>query len=221
MSHELRTPLNSIIGFANVLRRNRAQNLGASELTYLDRIHTNGVALLGIIDDVLDVAKIEAGHMEITMTSVHLDEIIRDLIRQCEGQLRPGVRMIAELPSYPVHVRADALRLRQVVLNQLSNAIKFTETGSITAAVICSESREPLRIEVRDTGIGVSPARASTIFDSFEQADTGTARLYGGTGLGLAISRALCEQMGFTLTMTSEMGVGSTFAIALAARTNP
>jgi signal transduction histidine kinase len=146
---------------------------------------------------------------------VLLDEMIRDLVAQCEAQARPGVRVIAELPSHPLYLRADALRLRQVLLNQLSNAIKFTETGSITAAVVCSDAREPLRIEVRDTGIGISPERAATIFDSFEQVDSGTARLYGGTGLGLAISRALCEQMGFTLTMSSEQGVGSTFTIGI------
>ena len=219
MSHELRTPLNSIIGFANVLKRNREQKLGASDLTYLDRIHSNGVTLLRLIDDVLDIAKIEAGRMEITMSVVRLDAMIRDLKAQCEGQTRPGVRLIAELPAHPLYVRADALRLRQIVLNQLSNAIKFTETGSITVAVVCSEAREPLRIEVRDTGIGISPERVAKIFDSFEQADSGTARLYGGTGLGLAISRGLCEQMGFTLTMTSEMGVGSIFTIGLEQRT--
>ena len=218
MSHELRTPLNSIIGFANVLKRNRAKALEASDLTYLDRIRENGVALLRLIDDVLDIAKIEAGRMEITMSIVRLDAMIRDLKAQCERQARPGVEVIAELPAHPLYVRADELRLRQIVLNQLSNAIKFTEAGRITAAVVCSATGEPLRIEVRDTGIGISPERAARIFESFEQADSGTARLYGGTGLGLAISRALCEQMGFTLTMTSEVGVGSTFTIGLTPR---
>ena len=216
MSHELRTPLNSIIGFANVLKRNRSRSLEASDLTYLDRIRENGVALLRLIDDVLDIAKIEAGRMEITISTVRLDAMIRDLKAQCEPAARPGVQVIAELPPYPLYVRADELRLRQIVLNQLSNAIKFTETGSITVAVDCSETGDPLRIEVRDTGIGIPPERAARIFESFEQADSGTARLYGGTGLGLAISRALCEQMGFTLTMTSAVGVGSTFTIGMA-----
>jgi two-component system, sensor histidine kinase and response regulator len=215
MSHELRTPLNSIIGFANVLRRNRSKTLEANDITYLDRIHANGVTLLRLIDDVLDIAKIEAGRMEITMSTVRLDAMIRDLKAQCEGQTKPGVQVIAEVPARPVYVHADALRLRQIVLNQLSNAIKFTDAGSITVAIVCGENGEPLAIEVRDTGIGIAPERAATIFDSFEQADTGRTRLYGGTGLGLAISRALCEQMGFTLTMTSEVGVGSTFTIGL------
>jgi two-component system, sensor histidine kinase and response regulator len=221
MSHELRTPLNSIIGFANVLKRNRAKNLDANDLTYLDRIHVNGVALLRLIDDVLDIAKIEAGRMEITMSTVRLDAMIRDLKAQCEGQARPGVQVTTEVPARSLYIQADEMRLRQIVLNQLSNAMKFTEVGSITAAVVCDDGGEPLRIEVRDTGIGIPPERAAKIFDTFEQADSGTSRLYGGTGLGLAISRALCEKMGFTLTMTSEVGVGSTFTIGLTARTQP
>jgi len=215
MSHELRTPLNSIIGFANVLKRNRAKTLEGSDLTYLDRIRENGVALLRLIDDVLDVAKLDAGRMEITISTVRLDAMLRDLRAQCEGQTKPGVQLIAEIPERSLYVQADELRLRQILLNLLSNAIKFTETGSITAAVVCSDAWEPLRIEVRDTGIGISPERAARIFDSFEQADSGTSRLYGGTGLGLAISRALCEKMGFTLTMNSEVGVGSKFIIGM------
>jgi len=215
MSHELRTPLNSVIGFANVLRANRSGHLTRSELTYLDRIQANGVQLLRLIDDVLDLAKVEAGKLDVTLSTVRLDEMIRDLIAQCEGQARPGVQMIAELPGGSIFVRADELRLRQVLLNQLSNAIKFTEKGSITASVICNSAQEPLRIEIRDTGIGIPPERAATIFKSFEQVDSGTARIYGGSGLGLAISRSLCEQMGFTLTMESEVGVGSTFIIGL------
>jgi PAS domain S-box-containing protein len=215
MSHELRTPLNSVIGFANVLRKNRSGHLEASELTYLDRIQANGVHLLRLIDDVLDIAKVEAGHMEMELSTVRLDEMIHDLIAQCEGQTRPGVRLMAELPRDRIFLRADAHRLRQVLLNQISNAIKFTERGTITLAVICNDAREPMRIEVRDTGIGVRADRAAAIFNSFEQADTGTTRVYGGTGLGLAISRSLCEQMGFTLTMKSEVGVGSTFIIGL------
>jgi PAS domain S-box-containing protein len=218
MSHELRTPLNSIIGFSNVLKRNRNQNLGASDLVYLDRIHTNGVELLRLIDDVLDIAKLEAGKMEVALSTIRLDELIRDVVAQCAGHVRAGVRVIAEVPEGSLYLRADPLRLRQILLNLLSNAIKFTQAGSVTAAVVCDDAREPLRIEVRDTGIGIPSERAATIFESFEQADTGTSRVYGGTGLGLSISRALCEQMGFTLAMASEVGVGSTFTIGLRQR---
>jgi PAS domain S-box-containing protein len=215
MSHELRTPLNSIIGFANVLKRNRNQTLGTGDLIYLDRIHTNGVELLRLINDVLDIAELEAGQMKIVLSTIRLDELTRDVVAQCTTHARPGVRVIAELPKGPVYLRADALRLRQILLNLLSNALKFTQSGSVTIAVACDEAREPLHIQVRDTGIGIPPERAATIFESFEQADTGTARVYGGTGLGLSISRALCEQMGFTLAMSSEVGVGSTFTLGL------
>ena len=219
MSHELRTPLNSVIGFANVLRKNRAGHLSDSEIIYLDRIRANGEHLLRLIDDVLDIAKVEAGHMEMELSTVRLDEMVHDLVAQCEGQTRDGVQLVAELPRDRIFLRADAHRLRQVLLNQISNAIKFTAQGTITLAVICNDAREPMRLEVRDTGIGVRPDRAAAIFNSFEQADTGTTRVYGGTGLRLAISRSLCEQMGFTLTMKSEVGVGSTFIIDLAPTT--
>ncbi|MEP7087850.1 MAG: ATP-binding protein [Gemmatimonadota bacterium] len=215
MSHELRTPLNSVIGFANVLKRNRAGNLSSAELSYLDRIQANGVHLLRLIDDVLDLAKVEAGRMEMDISTVRLDELIHDLIKQCEGQTHAGVLLRAVLPRDRIFIRADGLRLRQVLLNQISNAIKFTERGSITLAVECDDAHEPIRIEVRDTGIGISTDRIIAIFNSFEQADTGTAKRYGGTGLGLAISRALCEQMGFTFTLKSEVGTGSTFIIGL------
>jgi PAS domain S-box-containing protein len=215
MSHELRTPLNAVIGFANVLRKNPDGHLASSELTYLERIQANGVHLLRLIDDVLDIAKIEAGKMEITPTMLRLDELLRDLVAQCEGETRPGVRVAAEIPTGTLFVLADEQRLRQVLINLLSNAIKFTATGTITTAVQCDSDGKPRRIEIRDTGIGIPHARADAIFNSFEQADSGTARLYGGTGLGLAISRSLCEQMGFTLTVKSEMGMGSTFVIGL------
>ncbi|HEY8793758.1 MAG TPA: PAS domain-containing protein [Gemmatimonadaceae bacterium] len=215
MSHELRTPLNSVIGFANLLRKNRSGRLAATEITYLDRIQTNGVHLLRLIDDVLDISKVESGHMTIELSTVRLDEMINELIAQCESHASPGVKMATEMPAGPIFLRADALRLRQIVLNQLSNAIKFTDTGTITAAVLCNHAKEPIRIEVRDSGIGIPADGVDAIFNSFEQADSGTARLYGGTGLGLAISRSLCEQMGFTLTVESEVGAGSTFIIGL------
>ena len=115
-------------------------------------------------------------------------------------------------------MRADEVRLRQVILNLLSNALKFTESGEIVVSVHCDSAGAPFRIDVRDTGIGIPVDRADAIFNSFEQADSGTARRFGGTGLGLAISRSLCEQMGFTLAVETEVGSGSTFIIDLAPR---
>ena len=215
MSHELRTPLNSVIGFANVLRKNRDGRLNESDLDFLDRITANGVQLLRMINDVLDIAKVESGRMELTFTIVQLDQMISECVAQCEGQLRKGVRMLMHFPVGPISVRADGDRLRQVILNLLSNAMKFTKHGDIVVTLWCDAAGAPIRIDVRDTGIGIPPHRAAAVFNSFEQAETGTARQYGGTGLGLAISRSLCEQMGFTLTMESELGSGSTFIIGL------
>jgi PAS domain S-box-containing protein len=216
MSHELRTPLNSVIGFANVLRKNRGGRLGLSDLTFLDRIQANGVHLLRLIDDVLDLAKVESGRMVLALETIRLDELIRETVAQSEGQFRDGVRMVTVLPAGQLFVRADRDRLRQVVLNLLSNAIKFTEKGDITLTARCDRDGAPVRIEVQDTGIGIPPDRVAAIFNSFEQADSGTARRFGGTGLGLAISRSLCGQMGFTLNVESEPGVGSTFIVGLA-----
>ncbi len=219
MSHELRTPLNSVIGFANVLRKNRDGRLNDSDLTYLDRIQANGVHLLRMINDVLDIAKVEAGLMQLTFSNVRLNEMIRESVAQCEGQLHSGVGMRTNFPSESISVRADEVRLRQVILNLLSNALKFTESGEIVVSVQCDSAGAPRRIDVCDTGIGIPADRADAIFNSFEQADSGTARRFGGTGLGLAISRSLCEQMGFTLTVETEVGSGSTFVIDLAPKT--
>jgi two-component system sensor histidine kinase/response regulator len=213
MSHELRTPLNSVIGFANVLRKNRDGRLADLDLTYLDRIRANGVHLLRMIDDVLDIAKVESGRMQLNFGIVRLDEMIGESVAQCEGQLRPGVRMRIEAPPGPVSVRADGDRLRQVLLNLLSNAMKFTEKGDVVVTLHCDAAGAPLSLDTTDSGIGIPPDRTAAIFNSFEQAESGTARRYGGTGLGLAISRSLCEQMGFTLTVSSVVGSGSTFSI--------
>ncbi len=216
MSHELRTPLNAVIGFANVLRKNRDGRLNDTDLTFLDRIQANGVHLLRMINDVLDIAKVEAGLMQLTFSIVRLDELISASVAQCEGQLQAGVRMRTTFPSGPMSVRADDVRLHQVILNLLSNAMKFTERGEIVVSVQCDSTGSPLSVDVRDSGIGIPMDRADAIFNSFEQAESGTARRFGGTGLGLAISRSLCEQMGFTLTVASELGSGSTFTIGFA-----
>ncbi len=216
MSHELRTPLNSVIGFADVLRKNRDGRLAEIDLTYLDRIRANGIHLLRMIDDVLDIAKVEAGRMQLIFETVQVNQLIDDCVGQCEPQLRSGVRMRVEAPALFVSVRADSDRLRQVLLNLLSNAMKFTERGDVAVALRCTDAGLPLSIDVSDTGIGIPPDRVGAIFNSFEQAETGTSRRYGGTGLGLAISRSLCEQMGFTLTVSSVVGTGSTFSIGFA-----
>jgi PAS domain S-box-containing protein len=217
MSHELRTPLNSVIGFANVLGKNKAGNLREQDLQYLDRIRSNGKHLLALINDILDLSKIEAGKMELELAPVAVDDLVRETVEALRGAVRPGVELRTELPEGLLAVPADAGKLRQVLINLVGNALKFTERGSVTVAVEADDAGRPLRIEVRDTGIGIPADRLTAIFGAFEQAESGTARQFGGTGLGLAISRSLCGLMGYRLAVRSSVGVGSVFSIALRA----
>jgi len=217
MSHELRTPLNSVIGFANVLLKNKDQKLGAKDLTYLDRILTNGQHLLALINDILDLSKVEAGKLELEISSVSLDQVVNDMVAQLEGQARDKeVKPLAELPAEIMPSETDEFKLKEVLINLVGNAIKFTEKGNVTVTVIANpETHRPERIEVQDTGIGIPPDRLATIFEAFQQADSSTSRKFGGTGLGLAISRSLCDLLGYQLTVSSEEGKGSTFSIIL------
>ena len=222
MSHELRTPLNSVIGFANILLKNKAGNLRPQEMTYLERIQENGKHLLTLINDVLDLSKIEAGKIEIEQTAFVLNDLVREVVRQWDGQMTGSVRLIADLPEEHVTLVADRDRLKQVVINLLSNAIKFTQEGTVTVSIDVNAAGEAERLHVRDTGIGVPADRLDAIFEAFEQAESSTARKYGGTGLGLPISRKLTELMGFSLDVRSEVGKGSTFTIEFtAARAEP
>jgi signal transduction histidine kinase len=218
MSHELRTPLNSVIGFANVLLRRHAGALPGDARTYLERIRVNGMHLLVMIDDLLDIARIEVGRVTVERRPVELAALVREVVGSFETDARAhGLTLHCELPDGLAPLETDAARLRQVLVNLVSNAIKFTERGTVTVAVTADPAtRVPTRLEVADTGIGVPPDRRAAIFEAFEQADTSTARRFGGTGLGLAISRALCDLLGYRLELTSEVGVGSTFSVVLA-----
>ena len=216
MSHELRTPLNSVIGFANVLRKNKQGNLRAQDLQYLERIVGSGKHLLRLINDVLDLSKIEAGKMEVDFASVSLNSLINETIAELQGSVRDGMVLQAKVPASDLVIQSDAQKLKQVLINLLGNALKFTEHGSVTLAVDVDQSTgRPWQIQVQDTGIGIPPERLAQIFQPFEQAESGTARRFGGTGLGLAISSSLCELMGYRLNVISAVGVGSTFQIQL------
>ena len=217
MSHELRTPLNSVIGFARVLRRNGAGRLEAKDLQYLDRIQANGEHLLKLVNDVLDVSKIEAGLVTVDAGAVQVDALVREVVEQLEGQPRaPGVALRAEVPAGPVMMKTDSRLLRQVLINLVGNAIRFTHEGHVAVRLVVEpRTHRPLRIDVADTGIGIAADRQRAIFEPFEQADSTTTRSYGGTGLGLSIARSLCEALGYELTVQSAPGEGSTFSIGL------
>ena len=217
MSHELRTPLNSVIGFANILLKNKNNNLRQDELTFLDRIAANGKHLLNLINQILDLSKIEARKVELEIAAVALDVMVREVLAQLEGQVRGrDVRLVAELPPTVAPFETDGVKLRQVLINLVGNALKFTEQGRVSVRLITDPaSGRPTRIDVGDTGIGIPKERLSVIFEAFQQADVSTARKYGGTGLGLTISQALCQLMGYHIEVTSEVNKGSTFSILL------
>lgn len=217
MSHELRTPLNSVIGFANVLRTNRGNRLEEREISYLDRIITNGRHLLTIVGDLLDISRVEAGKMPVSMAMVPLAPLVRTTAAAFEADLagRP-VALLLELPDELERIETDATRLQQVLINLIGNAIKFTDGGTITVRVVADPgSARPIRLEVQDTGIGIPVHRQAAIFRAFEQAERGTTNAQGGTGLGLAISRSLCQLLGFRLGVRSAPGEGATFIVDL------
>jgi PAS domain S-box-containing protein len=220
MSHELRTPLNSVIGFANVLRKNKGARLNQDDLTYLDRIASNGRHLLQLVNNVLDIAKVEAGRLTVTTGLVAVDELLRDVVAQLDGQPRAsGVTLKAEVPDDVAPIPSDLVLLRQVLINLAGNALKFTQEGSVVlSAEVDPESGLPIRLHVRDTGIGIPLARQKAIFEPFEQAGPDTHKTYGGTGLGLSISQAICDALGYELTLESEPGRGSTFTVHLEKR---
>jgi signal transduction histidine kinase len=217
MSHELRTPLNSVIGFANILLKNRSGGLQPKEIGYLERIHVNGTHLLSLINTMLDLAKVEAGRMELELEPVDLPELVRETLAQLEGQVgQKPVHLRSEVAMEPAPVVSDPGKLKQVLINLVGNALRFTEEGEVVVRLeVQAPGRPPDRILVQDTGPGIPEDRLRTIFEEFQQADADTARRYGGTGLGLTISRSLCRLMGYTISVESTVGEGSTFIINL------
>lgn len=217
MSHELRTPLNSVIGFSRVLGKNNKGALDQKDLDYVERIERNGRHLLGIINDLLDLAKIDAGKMSVDLTEVDLTALVMETVSELEGQvLGKPVTLRRELPSILVPVRTDRGKLKQILINLAGNAIKFTQKGSVTVGVIADrETNKPVTIEIADTGAGIAADKVDHVFAEFEQAgETGT-RPQGGTGLGLSITKAFSELLGYRLELKSELGVGTTVRIHL------
>ncbi len=222
MSHELRTPLNSVIGFTNLLLRNKEGRLDARELGFLERIRGGGRHLLSLINDVLDLAKIEAGRTELRIEPVDVNRLVREVCEQLSAEAQAkGLALRAEGALEAAWVQADPQRLTQTLLNLVGNAVKFTSSGAIEVRVIGGAGEAPERLDVVDSGPGIAAEDVPSIFDEFQQLDGSTARSFGGTGLGLPISRRLCRLMGFDLVASSEPGVGSTFSILFGAQEPP
>jgi signal transduction histidine kinase/CheY-like chemotaxis protein len=217
MSHELRTPLNAIIGLTEMMVSN-APRFGTEKAAEpLRRVHRAGTHLLGLINQVLDLSKIEAGKLELSPETVNLATLLEDVIgtaRQLAEQNKN--RLILEASQNLGQLTADPMRLRQILLNLLSNACKFTKQGEVKLRVKkIVDGRNWIEISVADTGIGMTPEQQAKLFEEFTQADSSTARQYGGTGLGLAITRKLARMMGGDVTVMSEPGKGSVFTVRL------
>ena len=218
MSHELRTPLNAIIGLTEMMVTNAVRFGTEKAQEPLRRVHGAGTHLLGLINQVLDLSKIEAGKLELTRESVNLARLVDEVIgtaRQLAEQNKN--RLIVEGQDALAPLTVDPMRLRQILLNLLSNACKFTKQGEVKLRVKkVVDGRNWIEIAVADTGIGMTAEQQAKLFEEFTQADSSTARQYGGTGLGLAITRKLARMMGGDVTVTSEPGKGSVFTLRLA-----
>jgi signal transduction histidine kinase len=218
MSHELRTPLNAIIGVSEMLLEDARDLKRDDEIEPLERVLRSAYHLLALINDILDLSKIEAGRMELHLESFPLTPLIEDVGKTIEPMAtKNGNRIIVDCPRGIGTIHADQTRFRQALLNLASNANKFTEKGTVTIAAHQGQESggEWVTIAVADTGIGMTPEQIGKLFQEFSQASSATASKYGGTGLGLVISRHFCRMMGGDITVESEPGHGSTFTIRL------
>jgi len=217
MSHELRTPLNAIIGFSEVLTERMFGELNEKQEEYLKDIYASGTHLLSLINDILDLSKIEAGRMELELTDFHLPTALDNavtLVRERAG--RRSITLRVTVDDRLSEVRADERKIRQVVLNLLSNAIKFTPEGG-RIEVRAASGDGFVEVSVSDTGVGIAPADQEAVFEEFRQAGTSAAK-QEGTGLGLALCRKFVELHGGEIRVQSEVGRGSTFTFTIPVR---
>ncbi len=219
MSHEIRTPMNAILGFTELLKRGYSKSERESS-RYLDTIHTSGRHLLTLINDILDLSKVEAGHLEIESVPCAPHAVVRQAVAELDVKAREkGISLTLQAATdLPESVVSDPARLRQIVLNLLSNAVKFTEKGGVRVVLRCASAGSDgvFTVEVHDSGIGISPDKIESMFDPFTQADASITRRFGGTGLGLAISRRFARAMGGDIVASSVPGQGSTMTLTFA-----
>ena len=213
MSHELRTPLNAIIGFTRIVRRKSEGILPDKQTENLDKVLSSSEHLLSLINTVLDIAKIEAGRMDVQAANFNVSSLMDLCANTATPLMKPTVRLVKDVEEDLGMIYSDQDKIKQIVLNLLSNAAKFTAAGKIT--LDAHRAEDLLVVNVSDTGIGITEEALGRIFEEFQQADTSTTRQYGGTGLGLTISRNLARLLGGDLTATSEHGKGSTFTLTL------
>jgi len=218
MSHELRTPLNAIIGYSEMLQEEADDLQADAFLPDLQRINAAGKHLLGLINDILDLSKIEAGRMDLFVEAFEIDQMVRDVEAIVQSLVEKNANtLVVSCPDDLGSMQADQTKLRQALFNLLSNAAKFTDHGTISLSAQ-RESDDWFTFAVADTGIGMTEEQLAKLFEAFSQAEASTRSKYGGTGLGLAISRHFCRLMGGDLTVASVHGQGSIFTVRLPAQ---
>ena len=214
MSHELRTPLNSVIALSGVLNRKLTNQIPQEEYSYLKVIERNGKHLLELINDILDISRIEAGKEEIDITTFKIDELVADVTTMIHPQAKQkNIDLLYTTDNASLFMTSDAKKCRHILQNIIGNAVKFTEQGNVTVSVI--HTHKKVEIQVKDTGIGIDEIHVPHIFDEFRQADGSTSRKFGGSGLGLAIAQKFAHLLGGTISVQSNLGEGSQFTISL------
>ncbi len=216
MSHEFRTPLNAILGYTSMLQQGVAGPLDAPIKRHLARVASNGQHLLSIINEILDISRIEAGRMPLQLSKFKVADLIGEVLAELEPIIRRSkLAIVADVPKDLKAIHSDRQKVKQILLNLLSNAIKFTSEGSVTIAARPLRAPKSVSISVTDTGIGIAPDDHQRIFEDFKQLDNSPTRAYGGTGLGLSICRRLADIIGGDISVRSQLGKGSTFTLTL------
>jgi signal transduction histidine kinase len=216
MSHEFRTPLNAILGYTSLLLQGISGPLGPQQERNLSRVDSNARHLLAIINDILDISRIEAGKMPLHVSDFDLQELVQEVIAELEPLIaRSRLSVRSEVAARLPRVTSDRAKVKQIVLNLVSNAIKFTPSGSVVVAARTESGSREVAIAVTDTGIGIAPGDQERVFEDFRQADNSPAREYGGAGLGLAICRRLAGMLEGRLTLKSSVGQGSTLLLVI------
>jgi len=215
MSHEFRTPLNAILGYTSMLLQGIGGELTPQQTQMLSRVDSNGKNLLSLINDILDISRIEAGKMPVHFGEFKVSDIVPELLAELEPMIaRSKLAVTTDLGQVPL-LRSDRQKVKQILLNLITNALKFTPKGSVTITTAYDPEKRVVTASVIDTGIGISPADQAKLFSDFQQADSSPTRQYGGAGLGLSICRRLAAMLGGRITLESQPGAGSTFTLVL------